>query len=277
MPSPILDKKAYPNVMLLHGSKGLADKALEIAADLTTSSYNIMQFFPEGKMNMHSIASVKLIVKEALSKPFESDAKILIIHSADRMLDAASNALLKTLEEPLETTHILLLTEDPKLLLKTVLSRTTTVFIGERDAISSEKKEVINLVLSALKNDYSNMHNLIKTFTESIDDLDIIDKKNAESNLIKEVSLVIRDLHLAKSINNAEVLYSLASSLEKDMRRGSSKRDDFFHFLKNELENNSISKIPSLEKLADLLNKVDLALEYNMKFKTALEYLLISL
>lgn len=50
--------------------------------------------------------------------------KVLIIHHADTMTEAASNALLKTLEEPTVNTYLLLLTSKLNALLPTILSRT---------------------------------------------------------------------------------------------------------------------------------------------------------
>jgi DNA polymerase-3 subunit delta' len=50
-------------------------------------------------------------------------AKVFVIHEADLMTAEAQNALLKTLEEPLGTTAIILLTDLPQALLPTVRSR----------------------------------------------------------------------------------------------------------------------------------------------------------
>lgn len=49
--------------------------------------------------------------------------KVLIIPAADRMTEAASNALLKTLEEPTDNTYLVLLTHRVTGLLPTILSR----------------------------------------------------------------------------------------------------------------------------------------------------------
>ncbi|GGF81065.1 DNA polymerase III subunit delta' [Alteromonas lipolytica] len=49
--------------------------------------------------------------------------KVLIIPAAERMTEAASNALLKTLEEPTDNTYLLLLTHRIAGLLPTILSR----------------------------------------------------------------------------------------------------------------------------------------------------------
>ncbi len=52
-----------------------------------------------------------------------SGNKVLVIDNADTMTESASNALLKTLEEPTLNTFLLLVTDSPERLLPTILSR----------------------------------------------------------------------------------------------------------------------------------------------------------
>jgi len=61
--------------------------------------------------------------REANFRPFEGAARIFIVEDADTMNDHAANALLKTLEEPPPTTHIVLTTSNPTALLATIRSR----------------------------------------------------------------------------------------------------------------------------------------------------------
>ncbi|WP_100641120.1 DNA polymerase III subunit delta' [Alteromonas facilis] len=49
--------------------------------------------------------------------------KVLIIADADLLSESAANALLKTLEEPTQSTYLLLVTDQPNRLLPTILSR----------------------------------------------------------------------------------------------------------------------------------------------------------
>ena len=69
------------------------------------------------------IDEIRAIEKEAHLKPFEGRSRVFIIEDAERMSDAAANALLKTLEEPPEQVLIVLLTSKPSLLPPTVVSR----------------------------------------------------------------------------------------------------------------------------------------------------------
>lgn len=64
---------------------------------------------------------------DILIKPFASKYKIYIIDEAEKMTEAAQNALLKTIEEPPQYAVILLLTTNTTKLLPTILSRCVTV------------------------------------------------------------------------------------------------------------------------------------------------------
>ena len=73
------------------------------------------------------VDSVRHLESEANFRPYEATDRIFIIDDADKMNDAASNALLKTLEEPASTTHIFLVTSRPDSLLPTIRSRCQTL------------------------------------------------------------------------------------------------------------------------------------------------------
>src|SRR3569623_76972 len=63
------------------------------------------------------------IVALGQQRPHEARARVIIVDDADRLNANASNCLLKTLEEPLRGTHIVLVTTAPDKLLVTIRSR----------------------------------------------------------------------------------------------------------------------------------------------------------
>lgn len=69
------------------------------------------------------VDAVRHLESEANFQPYEAPARFFIIDDADKMNDAASNALLKTLEEPPATSHIFLICSRPDSLLPTIRSR----------------------------------------------------------------------------------------------------------------------------------------------------------
>jgi len=73
------------------------------------------------------VDAIRSLESEANYRPFESEGRFFIIDDAHKMNDAASNALLKTLEEPPATTHIFLVTSKPDALLSTIRSRCQTI------------------------------------------------------------------------------------------------------------------------------------------------------
>jgi len=69
------------------------------------------------------VDQMRKIEREANFRPYEGKARLFIIDDADKLNDQASNALLKVLEEPPHTSHIVLLTSRPAMLMATVRSR----------------------------------------------------------------------------------------------------------------------------------------------------------
>jgi DNA polymerase-3 subunit delta' len=74
-----------------------------------------------------TVDQARAVDRETNYRPVEGKARIFIIEDAERMNDAASNALLKTLEEPARTSHIILLSSRPSNLLTTIRSRCQTI------------------------------------------------------------------------------------------------------------------------------------------------------
>ena len=69
------------------------------------------------------VEQMRQIEREANFRPFEGKARIFIIDEAEKLNDASANALLKVLEEPPSTSHLILITSRPAMLLPTILSR----------------------------------------------------------------------------------------------------------------------------------------------------------
>jgi DNA polymerase-3 subunit delta' len=77
----------------------------------------------EGKTGSHSIDSMRELSHQVYQAPFEAPCKVFIIYDADRMAATSANALLKTFEEPLESSVLILLSHHAEGILPTVLSR----------------------------------------------------------------------------------------------------------------------------------------------------------
>jgi DNA polymerase-3 subunit delta' len=72
----------------------------------------------------HMVEEVReRVIRAASYRPFEAEKRVFVIEAAEQMRDESQNALLKTLEEPPDFVHILLLTSEPSALLETIASR----------------------------------------------------------------------------------------------------------------------------------------------------------
>ena len=88
------------------------------------------------------VDAIRSLEEAANYRPYEGRARIFIIDEAEKMNDSATNALLKTLEEPIETTYIFLITSKPSSMLSTIISRCQLVRFSPVDT-----KEIENLLI----------------------------------------------------------------------------------------------------------------------------------
>jgi DNA polymerase-3 subunit delta' len=63
------------------------------------------------------------VIRASAYRPFEGSSRVFVIEAAEAMRDESQNALLKTLEEPPEFVHLVLLSSEPEALLETISSR----------------------------------------------------------------------------------------------------------------------------------------------------------
>jgi len=88
---------------------------------------------PSGKARIITVEKTRELISELHRTSNQGGAKIAIIHEVDRMRKEASNAFLKTLEEPPPDTYLLLLTTRPYSLLPTIRSRCLLARIADQE------------------------------------------------------------------------------------------------------------------------------------------------
>jgi DNA polymerase III subunit delta' len=72
----------------------------------------------------HMVEEVReRVIRAASYRPYEGGKRVFVIEAAEAMRDESQNALLKTLEEPPEFVHLILLSSEPAGLLETIVSR----------------------------------------------------------------------------------------------------------------------------------------------------------
>lgn len=123
-------KNAAKNGKLAHGylfyngtNDEMKNTAFEFANFLKTDKFDILYVAPIEKKTEIGIDQIKEIKKHLSLSPYNSFYKFVIIDKAETMNSEASNALLKTLEEPLGNTILILITFSPDSLFKTIISR----------------------------------------------------------------------------------------------------------------------------------------------------------
>jgi DNA polymerase III subunit delta' len=123
----MVETKSLGTSLLFAGPDGVGKSLFAKAlATLLLGSENhpdLHLYYPEGKVGLHSISSLKQFCHDVYLAPYTGQKKVFIIHHAERMLPTSSNALLKTFEEPAEDAVIILVSSTPDALLPTILSR----------------------------------------------------------------------------------------------------------------------------------------------------------
>ncbi len=84
---------------------------------------------PDPPQLLIKLGQVRTLIQRSHTLPGEARRKIFILTAANFMKEAA-NSLLKVLEEPPDTVHIIILAENPGELLPTIRSRCATVRLG---------------------------------------------------------------------------------------------------------------------------------------------------
>ncbi|MFS1539381.1 MAG: DNA polymerase III subunit delta' C-terminal domain-containing protein [Candidatus Phlomobacter fragariae] len=100
--------------------------------------------------NTIGIESIRYLTEALVSHAQQGGAKVIWLSCVEALTEAASNALLKTLEEPTNNTYFLLECRDPVLLLATLRSRCFYYYLSvpeRKTAISWLQKQKIPLAL----------------------------------------------------------------------------------------------------------------------------------
>src|SRR4051812_33932817 len=133
----VLRPEAPSHAYLFHGPAGAGKRAVarEFAAALlagedASARARVMSgahpdltwVTPSGAAEM-LVGDIEPGVAAASHTPFESSRRVFVIEAADRLIEAAANKMLKTLEEPPEFAHLVLLTDRPSNVLPTIASR----------------------------------------------------------------------------------------------------------------------------------------------------------
>ena len=108
---------------------------------------------PESKSRRITIDQVRELERGLQMRSLRGGRKVVIIFDADRLVEQAANAFLKTLEEPPRNSHILLVSNFPELLLETILSRCIEIPLvpGARRGLTDRQRRLAESLRSFFK------------------------------------------------------------------------------------------------------------------------------
>ncbi len=160
----------YQSLLITHEknfSPGIPDLAGEISVfaehgfELNTNNPDIFEL--KQTKETIKIEFIRKLIEWVNKKPFQNSMKLAVIRNAEKMTVQAQNSLLKTLEEPPNNTVIVLFTNNSRLLLPTIVSRTDTRYLKRTIVVEEEvSKTPKNLGQKFLYADYMERLQLIE-------------------------------------------------------------------------------------------------------------------
>jgi len=239
-----------------------------------------------------SIETIRGIQSESNLKPFEGKYRVYIINGAENLSLAASNALLKLLEEPPQGVVFILLTIDSNLMLSTVLSRCNLIELRPIQHKIIEKYLVNNynvLPEDALTISKSSK-GLLGWAIRAYNDTEIIRERNDRLNIIEKLIFAddINKFDYAKSLSekftkNKSVVYfdiSLWIELWRDILYSKSNAHELIVNISRLGSLNNISKLMSYDIIRSFLKSIQESesnLKININPRLVLESLMLSL
>lgn len=145
--------------------------AFDFATHLNTDPFDILYVVPRETKAEISIDQIRELKKHLSLSPYNSIYKFAIIDGAETMSQEASDALLKTLEEPQGNTILILITQIPDSLSKTILSRLQEIRFKlislDKAAKDFINQEHINLLKKPLNDIYKYIEKITKDNKEN--------------------------------------------------------------------------------------------------------------
>ncbi|HRQ90342.1 MAG TPA: ATP-binding protein, partial [Bacteroidia bacterium] len=180
------------------GKERLAQRMIEMVAtrqpgreaatldDLRSATVTLVD--PESKSRRISVEAIRTLEHTLQMAAPAGVTKFAVIRDADRMTESASNAFLKTLEEPPQSSRVLLLSSRPEMLLETILSRCITVPLAG-DVVATDLGEGLRGFLDTLaqhvlkkRGGLSAALRLMQSFSELLkSEKETIEKQNDEA------------------------------------------------------------------------------------------------
>lgn len=280
-----LSQNTLPHTLLFAGphgigksqiAKSLAQRLLNTEAHRIETHPDFHPIRPEGKTGLHPIETLRSMIDEVYTMPFEASHKVFVIYDAERMQTASANALLKTLEEPPIDTTLILLTAHASELLPTIRSRCVELhfqplateeiaqFLRMRglsekvakrshgsceEALALQELDAIHQVLFPMlqvKMAYPDRCLQLERLETLLEDEDPLKKRRKIEHVLTSIWMWHRDQEAQKQKASPELLFFPEEPMV-------------------------LFSLPSLEKVASLIEEARMALDRNIKLSVCLE------
>ncbi len=163
------------------------------------------------KSKTYSIEQIRDVIRDVYIRPNEAECKIYIFEHADEcMTTVVQNAFLKVLEEPPQDVSFILLCQNSRRLLTTILSRCTLLRLGTEAEPGSDVMGYAEAIVSGILSPRE--YDLLLAFRAIFD-------KEQSGEILSAVAMLLRDglavLSGAKAIRNHALGMKIAATLPK--------------------------------------------------------------
>ncbi|MEK7473018.1 MAG: DNA polymerase III subunit gamma/tau [Patescibacteria group bacterium] len=224
------------------------------------TNIDVIEMDAASNRGIDDVRALRDIVKLA---PANAKAKIYIIDEAHMLTIEASNALLKTLEEPPSHVYFILATTNPEKLIETIKSRTTSIsftkatdeeiFRSLKRVVKGEKIEItnddLNKIIKISKGSFRDAVKNLEQYSSDksflIKDLNIDLEVFVEALIKKDIKIILADLKKANNIHylTSEILNILHQKLVN------SESLELIPLIELILKSNEMIKVSPIEKL----------------------------
>ncbi len=155
------------------------------------------------------VETVSEIIDAANYSPYEADKKIFVLSNIQDMNEASQNKILKTIEEPTDSTYFLLTANQTSSVLSTVLSRSKQV---ELDALTTSQISQMLEAAGVSKNDaeiFANCSNQNASFAEKLA------TNRGFIELFENIISCFHDIQTSRDVIDFSAIFS-SKSVDKD-------------------------------------------------------------
>lgn len=154
------------------------------------------------------------IIRKLNLKTFEADYKVMIIWLPEKMHIAASNRLLKMIEEPPQKTLFLLVSEEPDKIIKTILSRTQILKIPPIDTES-----IISVLSREYDLEYDQLKNVARLARGSYRKAKLLIRNSAQNKFNFDQFVEIMRLCYARKVQDVMIWSEEMASIGREKQK----------------------------------------------------------